>query len=71
LTQNFDGKGNVGNTITSRQESPVGEVWLLFVALISGTMYVTTGHGKYFLSISCLLGMSPKARLWIGLKAKD
>jgi hypothetical protein len=71
LKQNFDGERNVGNTITSRQESPVGEVWLLFVALIYGTMYVTTGHGKFFQSISCLLGMSLKARLWIGLKAKD
>jgi hypothetical protein len=38
LTQTFDGERNVGNTITSRQESRVGEVWLLFVALIYGTM---------------------------------
>jgi hypothetical protein len=69
--QNFDGERNVGNTITSRQESPVGEVWLLLVALIYSTMYVTTGQGKYFQSIRCLFRMSLKARLWIGLKAKD
>ncbi len=46
----------MGNTITSRQESPVGEAWLLFVALIYGTKYVTTGHGKYFQSIRLSLG---------------